>query len=235
MYKTDFFIKGYKPLNVLSERESNMLLERIYNGDLKARDEMIEHNISLVFYEVMGRFKAAEYDKSELISSGLVGLIKAVDTFDINKNFKFSTYAVRCIDNEILFYIRKATKDKKYVFASLEDPISNLKNDEIKLKDVIKSNYDIVKVYENKDIYYLIDQIVETLPERERDIIKLYFGFDDSERFTQQEIAEKFSISQATVCRIISRNLKLIGSLLRSSDLIDFSDKKGKQKRLNLE
>lgn len=236
MYKIDFFIKGYKTLPVLSEGEINLLLEKINDGDFKARDKMIECNISLVFYEVMGRFKEVEWDKSDLISSGLIGLIKAVDTFDINKNFKFSTYAVRCIDNEILLYMRKLNKDKRFVFETFETPIScNSNDDELKLGDVIKNDIDIVNDYEDKFIFKYVKQIVESLPEFDREIIKLYFGFNNNDRLTQNEIAKKYSISQAKVCRIIARNLKMIGSMLQDANLIELRDKKDKQKSLNFE
>ena len=108
---TDELFSGDLP-NKLSKEEIHELLRKMHEGSLKARDELIVHNIKLVLHEVLVKFNGFDYDKKDLISSGNIGLIRAVDTYDMSKGVEFSTYAVRCIDNEILMHLRKIKKVK---------------------------------------------------------------------------------------------------------------------------
>lgn len=216
----DIFIEGYKIPKKLPKEEMYDLLAKVSQGDTDARQKLIEHNIRLVIYEVNGRFNTLEYDKSELVSIGILGLVKAVDTYDASKKIEFSTYAARCIDNEILMFIRRLKKEK--CVDSLDRPISGEEEDKaIKLEDVIKSDEDIQTSYEGKEIYAQIRKIVYSLPEREREIIMLYFGFYDGRVYKQKEIADKLNISRSYASRLIAKIVKKIKKQLEEVGIVE--------------
>ena len=193
----------------LDDKEIVEYFIRFQNGDLKSREIIINHNIKLVLYRVPGKFSSYPYDMDELVSIGLMGLIKAVDTFDINREVKFSTYAMKCIDNEILLFIRKNKTHKEHV--SLTSPISTNKDgSELFLKDILMdSDEDFVFSIEEKELYDEVRRVIENLPEREKQIIMLYFGFN-CEPLNQNEISSQMKISQSYVSRIITATLKTI-------------------------
>lgn len=216
----DIFIEGYKIPKKLPKEEMYYLLDKVSQGDTDARQKLIEHNIRLVIYEVNGRFNTLEYDKSELVSIGILGLVKAVDTYDASKKIEFSTYAARCIDNEILMFIRRLKKEK--CVDSLDRPISGEEEDKaIKLEDVIKSDEDIQTSYEGKEIYAQIRKIVYSLPEREREIIMLYFGFYDGRVYKQKEIADKLNISRSYASKLIAKIVKKIKKQLEEVGIVE--------------
>ena len=216
----DIFIEGYKIPKKLPKEEMYDLLAKVSQGDTDARQKLIEHNIRLVIYEVNGRFNTLEYDKSELVSIGILGLVKAVDTYDASKKIEFSTYAARCIDNEILMFIRRLKKEK--CVDSLDRPISGDEEDKaIKLEDVIKSDEDIQTSYEGKEIYAQIRKIVYSLPERERKIIMLSFGFYDGRVYKQKEIADKLNISRSYASRLIAKIVKKIKKQLEEVGIVE--------------
>lgn len=216
----DIFIEGYKIPKRLPKEEVYDLLAKVSQGDTDARQKLIEHNIRLVIYEVNGRFNTLEYDKSELVSIGILGLVKAVDTYDASKKIEFSTYAARCIDNEILMFIRRLKKEK--CVDSLDRPISGEEEDKaIKLEDVIKSDEDIQTSYEGKEIYAQIRKIVYSLPEREREIIMLYFGFYEGRVYKQKEIADKLNISRSYASRLIAKIVKKIKKQLEEVGIVE--------------
>lgn len=216
----DIFIEGYKIPKKLPKEEMYDLLSKVSQGDTDARKKLIEHNIRLVIFEVNGRFKTLEYDKSELVSIGILGLVKAVDTYDASKKIEFSTYAARCIDNEILMFIRRLKKEK--CVDSLDRPISGEEEDKaIKLEDVIKSDEDIQTSYEGKEIYAQIRKIVYSLPEREREIIMLSFGFYDGRVYKQKEIADKLNISRSYASRLIAKIVKKIKKQLEEVGIVE--------------
>ena len=216
----DIFIEGYKIPKKLPKEEMYDLLSKVSQGDTDARQKLIEHNIRLVIYEVNGRFNTLEYDKSELVSIGILGLVKAVDTYDASKKIEFSTYAARCIDNEILMFIRRLKKEK--CVDSLDRPISGEEEDKaIKLEDVIKSDEDIQTSYEGKEIYAQIRKIVYSLPEREREIIMLYFGFYEGRIYKQKEIADKLNISRSYASRLIAKIVKKIKKQLEEVGIVE--------------
>lgn len=169
----------------LSKEEIHECFEKYRLGDLNARKKIINHNIRLVISEVKRKFSNTMYEENELISSGLLGLVKAVDTFDISRNLLFATYAVKCIDNEILMFMRNG---KKWINDySLEATINtDFDGKELKLEDVISDDScDLVLDYEKKEDYKIVRKIVEKLPERERLIIMMYFGFIDNKLYNQ--------------------------------------------------
>lgn len=199
---SNLFLDGYTIPKKLPKEEMYKLITKMSQGDLNARQKLIEHNIRLVIHQVQGRFNTLDYDKRELVSIGILGLVKAIDTYDLSKKVEFSSYAIRCIDNEILMFIRKINKEK--VVDSLDKPINgDDPGKEIKLEDTISSDVDIETSYEDKEVYTIIRKIVYSLPERDREIIMLYFGFYNDKVYKQREIAEKLNLSRSYVSRLI--------------------------------
>lgn len=216
----DIFIEGYKLPKKLPKEEMYDLLAKVSQGDTDARQKLIEHNIRLVIFEVNGRFKTLEYDKSELVSIGILGLVKAVDTYDLSKKIEFSSYAIRCIDNEILMFIRKLKKEK--TIDSLDRPIGGEGSDKkIKLEDTISSDVDIETSYEDEEDYAEVRRIVYSLPEREREIIMLSFGFYDGRVYKQREIADKLNISRSYASRLIAKIVKDIKKQLEELGIVE--------------
>lgn len=220
MNYNDWFISTKLP-EPLTKDELYSCLEKVRKGDLKAREYVITHNIRLVINQVRKKFGSVPYDKKELVSIGLIGLIKSVDTFDISKNYEFSSYATTCIDNEILMFIRKW---KRHIFdQSLYTPISVKSDGEEKnIEDVLEdTTADFVSEYEDTILYNEIRKIVYNLPDRDRKIILLYFGFINNKRYTQYEISKKLNISEFYVSKLTKKIVKKIGLQLKRKGLID--------------
>ncbi len=209
----------------LEKEELYNYFEQMKLGDRTARDEIINHNIRLVINEVMRKFSNTAYDLNELVSIGLVGLVKSVDTFDTSKGLQFATYSTRCINNEILMFMRKG---KKYINdTSLDQPIGKDKEGkELKVEDILSDmNSDFVSKYEDNESYKVIREVVEQLPERDKNIVIKHFGFIDNQPMTQKAIAEELGICQAQVSRIIKRVLKKVSVKLETLGIIEVSRK----------
>jgi len=207
----------------LSMEELYCYFEKMKLGDQNARDVIICHNIRLVIDEVAKKFSNTSYDLKELVSVGLIGLIKSVDTFDISKGFYFSTYAVRCIDNEILIFMRKSSKyfcDVSLDYSLTTDEDGN----ELKVEDILCDiDSDFVLEYENSESYQIIRKIVDELSDEDKNIIVKYFGFMNYPSMSQCEIANELGVSQGQVSRIIKRNLKKISVQLELQGIIEVS------------
>lgn len=215
MNNYELFIDGYKLPQPLIKDELDKLIKEACSGSKEARDKLIIHNIRLVLYEVANRFKNVGYDKKDLISIGSIGLVKAVNTYDMTKEVKFSTYAVRCIDNEILMFLRKVKHDKNIdsidkVFFYGED------GSEFKLEDILSDDSDLVTDHENSETHKIIRQLINQLPDKDKEIIMLRFGFYNDRVYTQKEIADKFHISQPHVYRLITKIVNKLGKQLES-------------------
>lgn len=221
MRNEELFIDSNKLPKPLSKPELYSYLKQYKQGDLSAREKVIIHNIRLVLNQVSKKFSDTPYDKKELVSIGIVGLVKSVDTFDIDKNFEFATYAVRCINNEILMFLRKGKK--AITDQSIYKPIGIDKNgNEKNLEDILEDNTsDFVSEYEDQITYNEIRKIVYNLPDRDREIILLYFGFVDNHQYTQNEIAEKLQISKSYVSRLLTKIIKKIGIQLQTNGVIE--------------
>ena len=218
------FIDDYNPPGPLSNQEVNKLLEKIKQGDECARKKLAEHNIRLVIYEVTRRFNSVPYDKKDLISIGNIGLMKAISTFDISKKTKFLTYAVKCIDNEILMFLRNLKKERNV--DSLDVTISYDKNgNELKIIDTISNKTDIVEDYTNNETYQAIRQLVNDLPNRDKEIIMLHFGFYGDKTYTQAEIANMLFISQSSISRLVKKIVKKLGQQLQEKGFIELRKK----------
>ena len=194
-----------KPLNANEERS---YLMRCMAGDMEARDMLIERNLRLVAY-IVKKYSAKESDIEDMISIGTIGLIKAIDSFDISKGIRLATYASRCIDNELLMLMRNEKKHSKEVY--LNEPIgSDKEGNEISLLDVIETDdEDIIdNMAHDENVSKLSEYVKIHLTCRDRKIIYLRYGIPDGDKeYTQREIADMMGISRSYVSRIEKRAL----------------------------
>ncbi len=199
----------------LSIQEEQSLSELLVNGDEKAREKLIVHNLRLVVY-IAKKFENSGVNIEDLISIGTIGLIKAVNTFSPEKNIKLATYASRCIENEILMHLRKIASQK--IEVSLDEPLNtDWDGNELMLADVLGSDVDeISREIEEDDEKKILRQIIEKLPEREREIIDMRFGLGEKEELTQKEVADKMGISQSYISRLEKRIIKKLGNRLNA-------------------
>ena len=201
--KEVYYINGSEtlppPLNQDYEAE---LINRINTQE--ARDILIEHNLRLVAY-IAKKFDNTTASIEELISIGTVGLMKAISTFNSDKNIKLATYASRCIENEILMFIRKASTQKREI--SIDEPLSvDFDGNELLLSDILGSDTDIVsKKMEEDEERRLLRNAVGELSSRERIIIEMRFGLTSGEEMTQKEVADRLGISQSYISRLEKR------------------------------
>ena len=194
----------------LTNEEEKLYLEQMKNGDEDARNILIERNLRLVAH-VSKKYSTTNIDQDDLISIGTIGLIKAINSFDYTKNIKLATYAARCIDNEILMFIRSNKKTKSEIF--LNEAIGKDKDDnEISLIDVIGKDEMCVddEIDLKLRIKELYNKMKEILKGREKTILELRFGLGGTKPKTQHEIAEMLGISRSYVSRI---ETKAIGKL----------------------
>ena len=191
----------------LKGEEEQQALEALERGEEAARQRLVEHNLRLVVY-IARRFESTGIGLEDLISIGTIGLIKAVGTYRLDKKIKLATYASRCIENEILMYIRKTSNQKTEV--SLDEPI-NLDGDgnELLLSDVLGTEEDVIARPLEDDVdVCVLRQALEQLPEREREIMVLRVGLEGRREQTQKEVAQKMGISQSYISRLEKRILQ---------------------------
>ncbi len=213
-YEVNFLKTFQKPLTVEEER---YYLKKFQEGDLKAKDILIERNLRLVAH-VVKKYQGLEEDLDDLISIGTIGLIKAVSTFDSKKSNRLSTYAARCIDNELLMMLRARKKYSRDV--SLYEPIGTDKEgNEINLLDIIESPpEDVVENYSVKqDIQKAMHLLSTCLSHKEYEVIRLRFGLFGEKEYTQREIAKRLNISRSYVSRIEKNALLKLRRLFLSS------------------
>ncbi|MGL5479254.1 MAG: RNA polymerase sporulation sigma factor SigK [Clostridium sp.] len=218
------FLTGYISSNntfptPLDEKEEEMYLRKLKEGDKKAKSILIERNLRLVAH-IVKKYSFPNKDVDELISIGTVGLIKAIDSFNVDKGTRLATYASRCIENEILMLFRNNKKQKGEVY--LQDPIGvDKEGNEICLIDVLSSDKDSVleKVESNLEIKALYEKMGEILTKREHDILIMRYGLRDGKCKTQREIATQLDISRSYVSRIEKKALKKLQKVLYSKKL----------------
>ena len=207
LVKPAYYINGAEtlppPLTSAEERE---LLK---NANEDGRNKLIVHHLRLVVY-IARKFDSAAVNIEDLISIGTIGLIKAVNTFCPEKNIKLATYASRCIENEILMFLRKNASQKNEV--SIDEPLNiDWDGNELLLSDVLGSDGDEVgRGIEQEDERFLLKGFVSELPPREKQIMEMRFGMDGYKEYTQKEVADTLGISQSYISRLEKR---IIGKL----------------------
>ncbi|MED9978599.1 MAG: RNA polymerase sporulation sigma factor SigK [Bacilli bacterium] len=198
----------------LSKEEEERYVNMFLNGDMTARDKLIEHNLRLVVF-LAKKYENTKIDLEDLVSIGTIGLIKGVNTFQNDKNIKLATYASRCIDNEILMYLRKTKKKRTEV--SFEDSLSfDSEGNELHLEDVLGTDDNIVtKPIEDELDKKLMYKEVSKLGKRDKEIIELRYGLNGKKEMTQKEVANMLGISQSYISRIEKKVIKKLSSIIK--------------------
>ncbi|MDA8233994.1 MAG: RNA polymerase sporulation sigma factor SigE [Clostridia bacterium] len=191
----------------LSSDEEIFLIERLERGDTAVKSVLIERNLRLVVY-IARKFENTGVGIEDLVSIGTIGLIKAVNTFDPNKKIKLATYASRCIENEILMYLRRNNKTRSEV--SFDEPLNiDWDGNELLLSDVLGTENDIIHKYIEEEVdRKLLNLAMQRLTGRERRIMELRFGLHGGTEKTQKEVADLLGISQSYISRLEKRIIK---------------------------
>lgn len=203
-----YYINGADSLPPpLTQEDEAAAIKRLSDGDESARSELIEHNLRLVVY-IARKFENTGINIEDLISIGTIGLIKAVNTFRADRNIKLATYASRCIENEILMYLRKNSHSHSEV--SIEEPLNiDWEGNELLLGDVLGTETDSVSgSLENEMEITVLKNAVSRLSPREREIMELRFGLRGGEEYTQKQVADVLGISQSYISRLEKKILK---------------------------
>ena len=199
----------------LSKEEEEKYVNMFLNGDMKARDKLIEHNLRLVVF-LAKRYENTKVDLEDLVSIGSIGLIKGINTFSKDKNIKLATYCSRCIDNEILMYLRKTKKSKTDI--SFEESLSfDADGNELHLEDILGTDKDIVtKGLDDELDKQLLRKELNKLDKRDKEIMCLRYGLNGYEEMTQKDVAEKLNISQSYISRIEKKVIKRLKSVIKN-------------------
>ena len=203
-----FYIGGSDVLPPpLKGAQEQAALEALEQGDEKAKQTIVEHNLRLVVY-IARRFENTGINIEDLISIGTIGLMKAIGTYRLEKKIKLATYASRCIENEILMYIRKTANQKTEI--SLDEPINmDCEGNELLLSDILGTDEDTISRPLEEDVdKKVLHQALETLPPREQEIIFLRYGLEGRRELTQKEVARTMGISQSYISRLEKRILQ---------------------------
>lgn len=197
----------------LTKDEEEYYVKLKEQGDLKAKEKLIEHNLRLVVY-LAKKYESSKTPLEDLVSIGNIGLIKGINTFSSNKNIRLATYCSRCIDNEILMYLRKNKKLKMEL--SIDMPLSlDGDGNELHLEDIIGTDKDIVQnEINNKNDKEIVMKCISNLKPRDKEIMTLRYGLFGSQEFTQKEVAEKLGISQSYISRIEKKVIKKLQTII---------------------
>lgn len=198
----------------LSKEEEEFYLTMASDGDLYAKDKLIEHNLRLVVF-LAKKYENTGVDLEDLVSIGTIGLIKGIKTYQMDKNIKLATYASRCIDNEILMYLRKNKKVKTEI--SFDESLSfDAEGNELRLEDILGTDKDIVtKGIEKETEKSIVIEEINKLNKRDKEIIILRYGLTGNKELTQKEVADKLGISQSYISRIEKKVIKHLQNLVR--------------------
>lgn len=199
----------------LEKEEEDRLIDLSFNGDINARNKLIEHNLRLVVF-LAKRYENTKVDLEDLVSIGSIGLIKGINTFSKSKNIKLATYCSRCIDNEILMYLRKTKKSKTDI--SFEESLSfDADGNELHLEDILGTDKDIVTKGLDEELdKQLLRKELNKLDKRDKEIMCLRYGLNGYEEMTQKDVAEKLNISQSYISRIEKKVIKRLKSVIKN-------------------
>ena len=202
----------------LSKEDEEVYIEKMRLGDKDARSKLIEHNLRLVAH-IVKKYDTKNNDTDDLISIGTIGLIKGIDSFSKSKNTRLTTYAARCIENEILMHFRSNKKRNKDI--SINESIGfDKEGNEITILDILKTdNPDFISDIHTKNNINLLKQYFNVLNEREKEILTDRYGLFDKDEITQKEIAKKLKISRSYVSRIEKRALtKILREFIKNKE-----------------
>ena len=197
-----FYIGGSENLPApLEAEEEAMAIKKLANGDEKAKKLLVEHNLRLVVY-IAKKFENTGIGIEDLISIGTIGLMKSINTFNTEKNIKLATYASRCIENEILMYLRRSNKIKTEI--SIDEPLNqDGDGNELLLSDILGTDEDVTsRGIEDEVDKTLLKYSISKLSSREKNIMELRFGFKTGYEKTQKEVADMLGISQSYISRL---------------------------------
>lgn len=214
-YNEVFFVGATDKLPPpLSKEDELKYLIRAKTGDEEARNILIEHNLRLVVF-LAKKYENTTYDIEDLVSIGSIGLIKGINTYKIDKNIKLATYASRCISNEILMFLRKNKRKKAEV--SLEDALNyDAEGNELHLEDILGTDADLVpNEYEKQVDKEILSKEIEDLQDRDKEIMTLRYGLNNTKEYTQKEVAELLGISQSYISRIEKKVISKISSMIK--------------------
>lgn len=213
-YNEVFFVGATDKLPPpLSKEEELAYLIKAQQGDEEARNKLIEHNLRLVVF-LAKKYENTTYDIEDLVSIGSIGLIKGINTYKIDKNIKLATYASRCISNEILMFLRKNKKKRTEV--SLEEALNyDSEGNELHLEDILGTDAELVpNEYEKKVDKEILNKEIESLNPRDKEIMTLRYGLNNTLEYTQKEVAEMLGISQSYISRIEKKVVKKLKQLM---------------------
>ena len=214
-YRECFFVgatdKLPPPLDKNFELE---YLIKAKKGDIEARNKLIEHNLRLVVF-LAKKYENTGFDIEDLVSIGSIGLIKGINTYKIDKNIRLATYASRCIANEILMFLRK--NKRKKIEVSLEETLNyDAEGNELHLEDILGTEDDIVpKELEDNINKELLNREIELLDKREKEIMTLRYGLNNTEEYTQKEVADMLGISQSYISRIEKKVIRRLQNIMK--------------------
>ena len=214
-YNECFFVGSTDKLPPPLDKEEELAyLIKAKNGDVDAKNKLIEHNLRLVVF-LAKKYENTGYELEDLVSIGSIGLIKGIETYKIDKNIKLATYASRCIANEILMFLRKNKKRKKEI--SLEDSLNyDAEGNELHLEDILGTDTDLVSdEYERGVEKNLVASEINKLNPREKQIMVLRYGLNNTESYTQKEVADMLGISQSYISRIEKKVIRNIQELVK--------------------
>ena len=215
-YNDCFFVGATDALPPpLSKEDELKYIIKCKEGDIEARNILIEHNLRLVVF-LAKKFDSTGYDLEDLVSIGSLGLIKGIQTYKLDKNIKLATYASRCITNEILMFIRKNKNRKGEI--SFEDALNyDAEGNELHLEDIMGTDpeivHDTLEAKMNKA--ELIKELNE-LPERDKEIMMLRYGLNNTDEYTQKEVADMLGISQSYISRIEKKVIRRLRNIMKT-------------------
>ncbi len=215
-YQDCFFVGSTDKLPPpLSKEDELQYLIQSKKGDIEAKNKLIEHNLRLVVF-LAKKYESTGYDIEDLVSIGSIGLIKGINTYKVDKNIKLATYASRCISNEILMYIRKNKKRKTEI--SLEDTLNyDAEGNELRLEDILGTEDDVVhKEFEGMVNKEILKEEISKLNDRDKQIMIMRYGLNNTKEYTQKEVADLLGISQSYISRIEKKVIKKLEILMNS-------------------
>lgn len=203
----------------LKGEEERLMIEKACLGDQKAKDKLIEHNLRLVVYVAKRYDNTTNGNLEDLISIGTIGLVKAINTFKSDKNIKLATYASRCIENEILMFLRKNNKIRYEI--SLDEPLNiDYDGNELLLGDIVGTDDDLIEQEimhsDQKKLFY---KALQDLNEREKEILILRYGLQNNDELTQKDVAKLLGISQSYISRLEKKIIKKLRTQLNYDEV----------------